>query len=581
MTSIFTATPRTGPSPSPGSAGEAPSGVPFYDVVIVGAGAGGGMAAKVLADAGVRTALLEAGPAGVLPATSRHDWPHESEDRGLGIAAARHGDADQPLFKWSDAEPYATAPGSPGFVWCRARGVGGRTNFYGRISPRFSAYDLDGRSRDGHGADWPIAYRELAAYYDRVERLIGVFGTREGLESAPDGIFLPPPAPRCVDLMIQRACRRLGIPCIPARLATLTRPLNGRPASHYCGRMECDAVRGSTFTATRVLIEPALATGSLTLVPNAMAREVETGEDGRVRAILYVDRASREERRIRCGTAVLAASACETARLLLNSKSRSFPDGLANSSGQVGRNLTDTAGLSLRAQIPALAGLAPHDHEGTGALHMFCPWWLHQAQRRLPFPRGYHIELGGGPSLPNCELIAARARGLAGYGSDLKRRFRETWGSRIFLSTRGEMVANAGTYCDLDPDQVDAWGIPVLRFHWRWGAEERAMEAHMRKTLHDVVSALGGTTAVGDPANGELMPPGGNVHELGTARMGADPGDSVVDASGRAHDVANLWIADGAVFPSNPEKNPTLTILALAWRTADHLLAALRAGGAR
>src|SRR5688572_32959197 len=315
----------------------------IHDVVIVGSGAGGGMAAKVLTEAGANVLMLEAG---VMFDTRRDSkmmaWPYQSPRRGAAVPERQFGEFDAGWGGWTlEGEPYTTAPGER-FDWFRTRMLGGRTNHWGRISLRFGPDDFRRKSLDGLGDDWPITYDDLKPYYDNIDRYIGLFGSHEGLPNDPDGIFQPPPKPRCYELLIKQASERLNIRCIPIRLSILTQPLNGRPACHYCGQCGRACAAHANFSSPSVLIPPALATNRLTIVANAMAREVTVGDDGLANGVTYIDKTTGRENHTRARIVVLAASACETARLLLNSKSSRFPHGLGNSSGVVGKYLTDT-----------------------------------------------------------------------------------------------------------------------------------------------------------------------------------------------------------------------------------------------
>jgi choline dehydrogenase-like flavoprotein len=504
-------------------------------------------------------------------------WPYDLPHRGVGVggkAADNFGEFLAPNGAWKIAgEPYTSVDGA-NFQWFRSRIVGGRTNHWGRIALRFAPADFKSRTRDGLGEDWPISYDDLAPYYDKVESYIGVFGSKENIPSAPDGIFLPPPKPRCSELLIKRGCDKLNIPCIPARLAVITKPLNGRPACHYCGQCDRGCATASNFSSSQVLIPPALKTGKLTLMTNAMAREILVGTDGKATGVSYIDKTSRIEKRISARAVVLAASACESARLLLNSKSSLFPDGLANPSGQIGRNLTDSVGSDGEGYFPRMEKMPPHNHDGTGGMHLYIPWWKYD--RSNDFPRGYHIEMGGGRGMPGAGMFDDLCEEVEGYGASLKATCRERYGTTIGFAGRGEMIPNPDTYCEIDPSVVDQWGIPVLRFHFKWREHELRQAKDMQETFKAIVEAAGGQyltrTQINGPYPFGIQPGGKIIHEVGTVRMGADAKTSVLNGFCQAHDIKNLFVTDGAPMVTNPDKNPTLTIMALAWRASEYLL---------
>ena len=547
-----------------------------YDVCIVGSGAGGGMAAKVLCEAGADVVMIEAGPMWDAAKDSKMStWAYQSPRRGAATPTKPFGEFDGCIGGWEiDGEPYTQGSGTT-FDWFRARMLGGRTNHWGRISLRFGPDDFKRKSIDGLGDDWPITYEDLKPYYDKLDRLVGIFGSMEHLPNEPDGVFLPPPEPRCYERLIKQAADRLKITCIPSRLSILTRPLNDRPACHYCGQCGRGCATHSNFSSPSVLLPPALATGRLHIITNAMAREVLSDESGLAAGVSYVNRSDRRDYAVRARTVVLAASACESARLLLNSKSSRFPDGLANSSGTVGRSLTDSTGLTVSGFIPKLAQGVPHNEDGVGGAHLYMPWWLDN--RTLDFPRGYHIELGGGRRAPGFGFMGGiqRYNGVGGYGQSLKDDYRRFYGSTVSFSGRGEMVPNDETYCEIDPKVVDTYGIPVLRFHFRFTDHEYRQAKHMQETFREIIHEMGGTPLSPMPSRAEgygLENGGRIIHEVGTTRMGLDPKTSVVDATCRAHDVKNLFIADGGPFVSNADKNVTWTILALAMRTAEGIV---------
>jgi choline dehydrogenase-like flavoprotein len=311
-----------------------------------------------------------------------------------------------------------------------------------------------------------------------------------------------------------------------------------------------------------------------------MVREVEVGKSGKASGVVFVDRTNGKERRASARVVVLAASACETVRILLNSKSTKFPHGLANSSGRVGRYLMDTVGASLTGQIPHLENLPPHNEDGAGGSHVYSPWWLYPQQRagKLDFARGYHIEIGTGRRMPSSGEVAPVISVSRDYGQGFKEDMRRYYGSIIRLVGRGEMIPNESSYCEIDPNSKDRYGIPTLRFHWKWSEHETRQAAHMHKTFKDIIGAMGGRVVGAFESDGrKAIAPGGYIiHEVGGAIMGNDPKSSVVNQWGQTWDVKNLFLTDGAPFPSNADKNPTLTIMAFAWRASDYLMSAMK-----
>ncbi|HKW25096.1 MAG TPA: GMC family oxidoreductase [Terriglobales bacterium] len=555
-----------------------------YDVCIIGSGAAGGTAAKVLTEGGLNVVLLEAG-APLVPAKDfkEHMWPYDLPHRGEGVGGKHRSGIEAvgdeflaPNGFWSiEGEPYTTAPGST-FYWFRSRIVGGRTNHWGRIALRFAPVDFKARFHDGMGDDWPISYEDVAPYYDKVESYIGVFGTKENIPSAPDGVFLPPPKPRCTEIFIKRACDKIGVTCIPSRMAIITQEHNGRPACHYCGQCGRGCIPASNFSSSQVMIPPAQKTGRLTLITNAMARELIVGKSGKVEAVSYIDKKTRSEQQVRARAVILGASACESARLLLNSRSPFFPDGLANGSGVVGRYLTDSVGSNGAGYFPQLAKIPPHNHDGIGGMHLYMPWWKYD--RKNEFLRGYHIEFGGGRYMPGVAEFDDVCDQFEGYGAALKKKCRDSYGTTIGFAGRGEMIPNPDCYCEIDPDTVDEWGIPVLRFHWKWSDNELAMAEDMQNTFREIVAAAGGTYIESRLPKSNISSGGEIIHELGVVRMGSDPRKSALNGYCQAHEVKNLFVTDAACFVSNADKNPTLTIMALCWRASEYLLREAKKG---
>jgi len=563
----------------------------------------------LLSLSGVKVLMLEAGRNyDPIKETPMFNTPDQAPLRGEGTPDRFFGHFDATVGGgWQvPGEPYTDKQGTDeAFWWWRPRMLGGRTNHWGRISLRFGEYDFKPKSRDGLGYDWPISYQDLAPYYDKAELMVGIHGSAEGMENTPDsplGILQPPPKPRAGELLTKKHAKGMNIPVIPIHRAVLSEPLNGperakklfpnnplaqklvgtdmsmRAACFWateCGR-GC-SIRAN-FQSTTVLLPPALASGNLDIITDAMVREVLTDEHGKAIGVHYVDKVTRVDSIAKARVVVLSASTCETARILLNSKSVRFPDGLANSSGQVGKNLTDSVGSSLGGHIPALESLPPYNEDGAGDGHVYTPWWNYKIQEKLGFARGYHIEMGSTRNMPSMGTLRILDRTSPGvYGKKLKEEARRYYGSNMGFAGRGEMIPNKDCYCELDPDRVDQWGIPILRFHWKWSDHEINQASHMQQTFAELITKMGGKASP-RPGRQALNKPGEIIHEAGTAMMGSDAKTSVVNSFGQTWDVKNLFLMDASILPSNPDKNLTLTVLALAWRSADYLIGELKSG---
>ena len=565
-----------------------------YDVVIVGSGAGGGMAAYMLAKQGLKVCLLEAG-ADYDPAknVTQLKNPWDSPRRGASTHFRPFGDFDASYWGWDiDGEPYTKAAGTQ-WDWWRARMVGGRTNHWGRISLRFGPKDFKRKSIDGLGDDWPIGYEDVKPFYDRIDKMIGVFGSNEGLENDPDGFFLPPPKPRLHEIFIKNGASKAGVPVIPSRLSILTQKINDeRGQCFYCSQCNRGCTVYGDFSSSSVLVKPALKTGNVDMITGAMAREVLTNSEGLATGISYVNKFDLQEYEVKGRTVILAASACESSRLLLNSKSTRYPDGLANNSGVVGKYLHDSTGAAMGGVLPQLFNRKRYNEDGVGGMHVYSPWW--GDNKKLDFPRGYHVEYWGGMGQPAYGFgmgmegmngqypVNGVQKEAGGYGSSLKEDVRYFYGAGVGMAGRGESIPLESNLCEIDPNVVDKYGIPVLRFNVKYTEHEINQAKHMKETFKEIMHEMGAVITWGGndgPENNYgLETPGKIIHEAGTTRMGNDPKKSALNKHNQAHDCKNLFVVDGGAFVSQADKNITWTILALSMRASEYLMDEMKKG---
>lgn len=564
----------------------------LYDAIVVGSGAGGGMAGYVLANAGFKVLMLEAGPY-YDPRLHSNQlfWPYQSPRRGAGTTRP-FGEFDAAYGGWEiDGEPYTTKNGTQ-FDWFRSHMLGGRTNHWGRISLRFGPKDFKGKSHDGISEDWPISYDDVKPFYDKIDRLLGIYGTKEGLENEPDGIFLPPPKPRLHELFIKKGAAKAGVPVIPGRGSVLTEALpdnKDRQKCFNCGQCGRACRIYGDFSSSSCLVIPAQKyTENLELTCNAMVREVLTNDEGLATGVSYINKEDGQEYQVSGKVIILAASACSSARIMLNSRSTRHPDGIANGSGLVGKYLHDSTGAAIGGFLPALMDRKRYNEDGVGSVHIYSPWWLDNKKERLDFPRGYHIEYWGGFGMPSYGFgfgmhglngrLPARdgsPKEAGGYGASLKDDYRRFYGTSVGMAGRGTAIAFKDNYCEIDPNVVDKWGIPVLRFHYKWSDYEIKQAKHMQETFQEIMHKMGAEITwgiQGAETNYGLEAPGRIIHEVGTTRMGDDPKNSVLNKWCQAHEVKNLFVADGGPIVQQGDKNCTWTILALSMRTSEYII---------
>ncbi len=555
-----------------------------YDVIVVGTGAGGGMAMKLLCEAGLNVIALNSGPR-TIPAKDyrQHRHVYDLKYRGLGDPLILKDCAHQERYSieesafnegphlWEHDVVYSNAPGTD-WYWKRCKGTGGKANFWGRSSCRFGDIDFKAASLDGFGEDWPVDYAEISPWFSKAERYMGVASTIQNRPSNPDGDYLPPIPWRCFDYIIQKAAEKIGAPYLPDRCAQLTVEHNGHPPCHYCGNCSQGCDVGSFFSPTWFTIPDAERTKNLTLVTNALVREVLVDDKGMAKGVAYIDRNTKQEVEVSAKVVVLAASCVETAHIMLNSRSSHWPTGIANSSGQLGRNLCDHLyGNSGYGYLPQLLGQpATPDNIADSTVAWMPRWQNLKNPHEEKFIRGYSLYIGGG-----CESFPGYYRQLEGFGREFKRNIKRYYPTPIGSLIQAPTLPSPTNYVDIDPDKKDIFGIPALRFHFEWGENELMMWEHSKQVMIDLFKAAGGELW---GADAEPNRPGTSLHETGVCRFGNDSKSYVTNKWGQTHDVANLYICDASIFPNCTDKTTTMPIVAFTMRNCDHMLDNFRTG---
>jgi len=560
---------------------------PVYDVIVVGSGASGGIAAYALATKGLNVLCLEAGRM-IDPAVDfhPHSMPFDSPYRGHA-KPGQFGKLPQgmgwKITEWThhlytipQEDPYALAPGAK-FTWTRMRVVGGRTNVWGRTIDRFGPLDFKAKSQqDGFGEDWPITYDDIAPYYDRIEKLIGVSGLSDGVHNSPCGRnLLPGFHPRCGEWIIKRGAEKLGIKVLPLQLAVLSQDYDGRPACHYCGACNNGCDTASRFSSLDVLVPKLQKLKNFTLKTHAVANTVLIDKNtGKARGVTYIDADNRQEYEVYGKAVVLGASMVESLRILFNSRNRNFPGGLANSSGVLGKYLSEHVAFNgISGYLPQLTNRPTSNDDGPGEASLYIPRYNYGHGDQKKFLRGWRLMFRSG-----CGAGPGHGAALAGFGSAYKKRIKELYPANVSIDGYGEGLALESNYVEIDPDGLkDRYGIPQVRFHTTGEYDQAfAIRDEMYGEMERILKASG--VEIFPYKKVAPYPLGSVTHEAGGARMGDDPKTSVLDAWNRCHDIKNLLVVDAACFVSHPEKHPTLTIMALAHRAADHLAEEIRTG---
>ncbi len=575
-----------------------------YDALVVGSGAAGGMAAHVLTAHGLKVLLLEAGKKLDIEAELKSmEWPYDHPRRGAmppdryalpareytfrkppyadGIPA-KHVNSYVQTWAGSDYSknivvdekdhPYS----GTNYAWVRARCLGGKTAIWGRLALRLGDLDFKAKSHDGYGEDWPISYADIEPYYDKVDLYLGISGVKENLAHVPDGKFQRPIRLNAAEVRVREAIAPMGRVLTPYRAGVTTDGLKHNKYRTRCfGRGACNRRAGgcdihAAFDSPTGLIYPAADTGNLTLRTNATVREVLIDpQTGKARGVSFIDTATGKSYEARAKVVVLAASTLESARLMLLSTSRQHPNGIGNSSGHVGHNFCE------HVMGPSVGGLVKDrvakprtlDDGRPGAFYI--PRFQNLQPKEKGFIRGYGFQGGSGTAM------FPYSTGMPGFGATYKQQVRDYAGAFFGLGGFGEVLARYENAVELDPGRKDRWGIPVLRFNYKFGDNERKMCADMVETAQEILEKAGIEVL---ETNKQILCEGWSIHELGTARMGSDPKTSVLNEFQQSHDVKNLFVVDGSSHVSAACQNPTWTIMALAWRSCDYLADQMKKG---
>lgn len=561
-----------------------------YDAIVVGSGITGGWAAKELCEKGLRTLVLERGRP-IEHSTdyvTEHKAPWQFSFRGRSMGRAfrekhprigRLSESSVHFYALDGDQPYLEeAP----FMWVRGNQVGGRSITWGRQCYRWSDIDFEANAKDGHGVDWPIRYKDIEPWYTYVEKYVGISGEKRGLPQLPDGHFLRPMEMNVVEKHVRQAIestfpeRAMTI----GRTAVLTEPLNGRAACHYCGPCSRGCSTSSYFSSVATTLPAAQATGNLTVRPHSVAHSIIYDETtDKATGVRIVDAVSKEVLEIEGKLIFLCASAIGSTQIMLNSKSNRFPNGIANSSDMLGRNLMDHHfRVGARGEMPGFEDRYFYGNRPNG---IYIPRFrnISPETTRSDYVRGFGYQ--GGAFRPSWN----RGNSMRGFGTELKSALRDPGPWIMSIGAWGEALPREDNRMTLDANEVDQWGIPLVRFNCTWGENEFAMRKDMAASAAEMLEAAGAknVTTFDDydhtQEHGGLgAAPGRCIHEMGTACMGRDPNSSVLNGWNQAHEVPNLFVTDGACMTSSACQNPSITYMALTARAADYAVSEFNKG---
>ncbi|QJR82285.1 GMC family oxidoreductase [Alteromonas pelagimontana] len=560
-----------------------------FDAIVIGSGITGGWAAKELCEKGFKTLMIERGrvvthrkdyitegkPPWEYPNRTKVDRELAEEQYKIQKQCYAFNDGTKQFFGNDKDYPYSTSEGTE-FSWIRANQLGGKSMLWHRQSYRMSEFDFLANSRDGHGNDWPIRYKDLAPWYEYVERFVGISGSKENLPQLPDSVFQPAfemtaPEKYFAEKMKQEVPDK---PVIISRCAHLTEP---QQVQVDLGRMRCMARNecqkgcsfGAYFSTQSATLPAAALTGNLHIAPNSVVESLIYDEaTNRVKGVRVIDNDTLKEREYFGKIVFMCASTLGTTQIMLNSRSKRFPNGIANSSGVLGQYLMDH---NYNALVTAnIDGYEDEYYVGRRPASLYVPNFHYEPSKyHKAFKRGYAF--AGSASRSDWQYMA----NADGFGVSFKNMLHNpgSWG--MGLQAQGEMLPNRDNQVSLHATKKDKWGIPQLHIHCQWSDNENAMMNSALEVGSDMMKKAGFTN-IKQQLLGQ--PPGLAIHEVGTARMGRDPKNSIVNGYNQSHDVPNLFVTDGSSFCSSGVGNPSLTFMAITARAVDYAAKEVKAG---
>jgi len=552
-----------------------------YEAIVIGSGISGGWAAKELCEKGLKTLLLERGrnvehvrdysTAMLPPWELPHRLENSNKDRLENpVQSFAYNEANKHFFVSDKEHPYVQE--SP-FHWIRGYQVGGRSLTWGRQCYRLSDLDFEANAKEGIGIDWPIRYNDIAPWYEYVEKFVGISGKAEGLPHLPDGFFLPPMEMNCVEEHFKEKVEQ-GIPgrrIIMGRTANLTRGWENRGPCQYRNLCNRGCPFGGYFSSNSATIPVAAATGNLTLRPFSIVLEILYDKDRKkAKGVKIIDAETHQTYEYYADIIFLNASTIGSAQILLNSVSTAFPQGLGNSSGQVGHNLMDH---HFRVGAKGMYdGFKDKYYKGRRPNGIYIPRFrnLDEATRRTDYVRGFGYQADG-----ERETWPDTSKRLPGFGEEFKKQLTTPGNWTMWMGAWGETLPYYENKVTLDPTKKDKWGIPLASIHFRFGDNEKAMRKDMKSSAMEMLDVAGFKKVEGfdyDSVGGDC------VHEMGTARMGHDPKTSVLNKWNQMHEVKNVFITDGSCMTSSACQNPSLTYMALTARACDYAVSELKKG---